>query len=131
MNYLVLCTGNTCRSPMAAALLSARVGRNDTVQSAGLFAEVGAPAAPNAVAACAELGLDITAHRARQVTAAQLGEADRILVMTEAHAAALQTAGVPRDRITVLGVPDPFGGDLDAYRAARDAIAAALSEVLL
>ena len=131
VNYLVICSGNTCRSPMAAALLAACVGEAHRVQSAGLFAETDAPAAANAVAACAEVGLDIASHRAAQVTAAQLETADRVLVMTEAHRAALLAVGVPRDRITVLGVPDPFGGDLDAYRAARDAIAAALSEVLL
>lgn len=130
MNYLVICSGNTCRSPMAAALLAARVGETHCVQSAGLFAEAGVPAAANAVAACAEVGLDIASHRAAQVTAAQLEAADRVLVMTESHRAALLAVGVPCERIIVLGVPDPFGGDIDIYRAARDAIDAALAEVL-
>lgn len=129
MNYLIICSGNTCRSPMAAALLAARVGENDSVCSAGLYACEGMPAAQNAVAVCAERGLDISYHRAVQVTPEHLQAADRILVMTADHAALLQALGVPPERIAVLGVPDPFGGDVETYRAAIDAIDAALSEV--
>ncbi|MBQ9413904.1 MAG: ribosomal protein S18-alanine N-acetyltransferase [Clostridia bacterium] len=130
MNYLLVCTGNTCRSPMAEGLLKRLVGKEDRVLSAGLAVD-GFHASANAVDAMAEIGVDLTAHRAHQVTPELVRDADRIGVMSPAHAAALVAyfAADPH-KITVLGggIPDPYGGDLEAYRRTRDALSAALRD---
>ncbi|MEX0666480.1 MAG: protein-tyrosine-phosphatase [Acidimicrobiia bacterium] len=94
---LVVCTGNICRSPMGEALLRAHLDARGTavnVHSAGTMAWNAGP--PNeAVAAMAEMGLDISAHRSRQLTTELIGEADLVLGMTRQHV----------DRITALA-PD-------------------------
>ena len=68
---IFICTGNTCRSPMAEGLFRAHGGEEKTgltAASAGLFTQDGMPASQNAVTSAAELGADITAHRSRMLT---------------------------------------------------------------
>ena len=74
----------------------------------------------------------MSAHRARQASPEDLLNADLIVCMTRSHQIILEGAGIPTDKIRVLGVgiPDPFGGTLDDYRTCRDAIAAALTPIL-
>ncbi|AOJ01057.1 MULTISPECIES: low molecular weight protein-tyrosine-phosphatase [Burkholderia] len=79
-SILVVCEGNLCRSPMAAAFFAAALpGR--TVTSAGFNALVGMPAAPLAQDVMRERGIDLSAHRAQQLGRAQCASADLILVM--------------------------------------------------
>lgn len=84
-SILILCEGNHRRSPMAEALLRARLGSGSRVSSAGLAALQHFPADPQAVALMAAEGLDLTAHRGRQVTAALALAAELILVMDPAQ----------------------------------------------
>ena len=120
-HILFVCTGNTCRSPLAEGLARALVGSQEdlTFASAGLYALDGAPATSYALAAAAEMGLDLGAHRARSVSAEMIEGADRIYVMTRA-----QQDGVTRLAARVGGraalldpagedIPDPYGADLD------------------
>ena len=118
--FVLVCTGNTCRSPMAEALLrqalAARGVTGYEVTSAGIYAAAGEPASPNAVMAMRELGLDISKHRARQLTK-ELAAGKVVLCMTESHArAARQLLGDVRIRLLGEAVSDPFGGDLAEYR---------------
>lgn len=135
MTVLFVCTGNTCRSPMAAALFKRLLrerGRGDIrVESAGLAAN-GSPATAEAAAVMAEWGEDLSGHRSRQVTAELLEQADVIGVMTPSHRQFLTGIGIPAEKIIVPvpPIPDPFGGDEDEYRQTRDALQKAAAELL-
>ena len=123
-----MCTGNICRSPLAAALLErALVERGIegiAVASAGTGAWDGAPVSEGAYLVGLERGLDLSGHRARLLTRELVEKADLILTMARHHRARVDELG-GEGRVFVLGeyagrggdeVSDPFGGDLDVYR---------------
>ena len=116
MKIVCVCTGNTCRSPMAAALLG-RLLPGAEVTSAGLYAEDGAPASYHALLAMDEMGIDISGHIARRFRA-QMGEGALLLAMTRSQARALRSL-CPNAKVELfLGdeeVPDPFGQGMEAY----------------
>ncbi len=147
MKILFVCTGNTCRSPMAAALMRRELdkrGRLDImIESAGLAA-FGEPANPNAVQAVSELdekyAQPLRQHRSRSVSAHLLEQADLIAVMSKSHAAAIVGRGVNPEKVHILsaiggeGIGDPYGGDIDIYRLTRHQLekaVACLADTLL
>ncbi len=136
-SVLFVCMANICRSPMAAALLQARLHNEQPdwqdwrVDSAGTWALDGEMAAKNSRQVMNERGLDITSHRARTVTEAMLKEYDLILTMEPGQKEALRiefpsAAG----RVFLLdemgggtsAIDDPYGGPLDGYRKAAEMI---------
>lgn len=128
MNILFICTGNTCRSPMAAALAEAKIkaeGLPWHVLSAGLMAAEGSPASAAAITAVQGAG-DLRTHRARQISELLVEAADIIIAMTEGHKQILVTY-FPKYKEKIFtfkelsglqgDVADPFGGDLAVYKA--------------
>lgn len=124
----MVCVGNVCRSPMAEALMAGRAraaGRAVRVSSAGLAALVGEPAQPLAVELLRERGIDLSAHRARQLTPDILAGFELVLVMEEEHRREVgRMVPAARGRVRRLGefggfdVPDPYLGPRAAYEEA-------------
>ncbi len=120
-NILFVCTGNTCRSPMAAAIL-AKEKPWYNVFSRGINVLAPSPASAEAVEVMNEMGLDISSHRSEQLTRDDLMRADIIFTMTENHNhLILRRYPEFTGRVFTLSpgndIVDPFGRDIFAYRA--------------
>lgn len=130
---LFVCSGNTCRSPMAEALarkiLAEKLSvpedqlesKGISVVSAGSFAMPGSRATPAAVDALKDLGADLSKHRSRPLSVELIHQADLIFTMGRSHAAAV-TSLVPSaaEKTATLDpggdIEDPIGGDLSLYQ---------------
>lgn len=147
-----VCSGNTCRSPMAAAfarqMLAARLGckpaelsdRRIHVSSAGVGAMDGLPPSEGAVAAMSKHGVDITGHRSQRLDDAMVLYAEYVFCMTRAHReSVLRTYSIDPSRVMLLNkdedIDDPFGAATSVYDRCADRIAAsvkcALSEITI
>jgi protein-tyrosine phosphatase len=130
-HILVVCVGNICRSPMAEGLLkSALRGQTEiTVESAGLGALVGHSADDYAIELMNELGIDIGAHRARQIHPDMIRRADLVLVMEAGHKRAIDDAdATARGKVYRIGEWQDRNID-DPYRQPKAAFADALEEI--
>ncbi|KMS74180.1 hypothetical protein ACM01_14745 [Streptomyces viridochromogenes] len=115
-NLLTVCLGNYCRSPVAQIALARRGGTAVTVRSAGLIGKwQGQPANPSMINAARRLGLDLTSHRAEQITLEALDWADEVLAMDTAVLDTLRAiCGEANEHKLGLylpgrDVPDPMG----------------------
>jgi protein-tyrosine-phosphatase len=142
---IFVCTGNTCRSPMAERLMQhlCRSVEGWTFSSAGLFASDGAPANEMAVRALSEKGISLEGHQSSSLPLERMQEADWLIAMTEGHRQLIlpHLADSEADKVRTLhsfgtshpnrDVMDPIGGHLDTYRATRDEIESALTDLIL
>lgn len=138
MNVLFVCTGNTCRSPMAAALFNKIAVERDLpvkIESAGIFANDGDTASAEAIAVMRYYDIDLLGHHAQTINTELLEKSDLVLTMTGAHKMVLEQylgdkvytlmefAGIDGD------IPDPYGGDIDEYKECAETLYNALLKV--
>jgi len=136
MRILVVCAGNICRSPLAEELLRRALGVRGVeaeITSAGLSAEPGLPASDGLGAAARLRGVDLSRHRARRLEAAELREADVVLVMTAAQqAASARLEPLASSKVWLLGeadIDDPYMGDAATYDACAAEIEAGVEVI--
>ncbi|MDR2512970.1 MAG: low molecular weight protein arginine phosphatase [Puniceicoccales bacterium] len=142
-----VCTGNTCRSPMAAALLSHALKaekeplRSLAVVSAGLSVLGGEPASPNAVLALGKVSIPLGGHRSRQLTQEMLDGSLAVFAMTQSHLATLRACYRPfpaapllmralMARPCNLELLDPYGQGVSVYEACRDNMVEAIPSII-
>ncbi|MCR4692388.1 MAG: low molecular weight protein arginine phosphatase [Firmicutes bacterium] len=138
MNILFVCTGNTCRSAMAAALfnkIAIEKNLDVRIESAGLFAQDGEPASNEAVIAMKKYDIDLLGHHAQSINTELIEKSDLILTMTAEHKMVLQPsaggkvftlceyAGLDSD------IDDPYGGDVSEYEECAKKLYNALEKV--
>jgi protein-tyrosine-phosphatase len=142
---LFVCTGNTCRSPMAVGLLRKMAPHLDLeIRSAGTSTYAGSPASPLAIETMDEVGIDITDHCSSTLNGYMLDEADFVFCMAERHRRhivdwfrsmddkvyLLREFDPVRNDSDYPDVPDPIGHDIDEYRRVLTMLERSMHEVI-
>lgn len=134
MKIVFVCTGNTCRSPMAQVIANAVFKSMDMdaeAVSRGIFASEGEPASEYARLAVRNYGLSLEEHRAKQITAQDIADADYVLTMTAEHKRMLERICPAEKLFTLKGfcfgtdgdISDPFGQSPSVYMECAEELA--------
>lgn len=131
---IFVCTGNTCRSPMAMFLfnkIAKDKGISYIADSAGLAA-FGDPINDNARKALAKIGINDIDYTSKRLSFYMVDEAEKIIVMTNQHKNALISAGVESEKIIILGdeITDPYGGNPEEYDECLNRISSGIDILL-
>ncbi len=143
-NIVFVCTGNTCRSPMAEALMKKLLKDNniDTINviSRGLSAFENSPASENSIKAIKKYNIDLTSHRAKSLSPDELKYYDLILTMSSNHKNIIISAFPDvKDKIFTVyefsfnknaDISDPFGGNIEIYEKCLDEIYKCIEEIV-
>ena len=122
LKVLFVCTGNTCRSPMAEGIAKSLFPRHEFL-SAGIFAQENSPASKNAIIAMNNMGIDISSHKAKQLTKELVDKADYIIPMTENHYYTLLQIGIDKNKI------NPYGQSAKIYEHTANIIKNNITEL--
>lgn len=130
MDVVFVCTGNTCRSPLAQGYLKSFCLKGVNVKSRGIFAD-GSPVSENSAEIAREYGFDISGHVSSPLTTDDLN-ADMIICMAPSHKETLKSLGVNEEKLSVLsgGIDDPYGGSLSIYRYCANQIFDAIDQLV-
>jgi protein-tyrosine phosphatase len=141
MHILFVCTGNTCRSPMAEAYFRYLIKKNDikdiTVSSAGTYAGNGESASPFAIKTLQKYEITLKEHKSSAIGREMIDKADLIIAMTASHRNRIGMICPEKlEKIKLLNeynaggdVGDPFGGGQDIYESCFNSMRAALDNL--
>lgn len=136
---LFICTGNTCRSPMAEAIFKHKTNNRYEVKSAGIFAQDGSTASPHSIDVLKKQSIPID-HKSKQLTTELVVWSDLILTMGNSHKQMiLQRYPKADDKVfclkefaqnTKADIADPFGGTLEDYEKTFNEIEEAIQKLI-
>ncbi|MCX7615074.1 MAG: low molecular weight protein arginine phosphatase [Clostridiales bacterium] len=131
-----VCTGNTCRSPIAEGFFNKLAKEKEMkwqAESCGVSACENQPASKNAILVMNEYGVDLTGHRSRQADEKILEQADFIICVSKRHLELIASVYPAfKDKLKVLGedIPDPYGGNLEIYRKTAEVIQKSIEQLI-
>jgi len=129
---LFVCTGNTCRSPMAQAIFNECAPEGFVASSAGITASDGREVSENSRLALDEIGISVD-HKSEKLCKKHLEEYDYIVGITADHARVI-TSLFPEHKDKIFAFPvdvsDPYGGDIILYRRCRDKILDGVKKII-